>query len=259
MLSVRDLVVAYGDVVAVHDVSLAVGTGEIRALIGPNGAGKSSIVNAIAGRLRAKSGVIELDGQDVRKLPRHDRVAAGLSLSPQDREVFSALTVDENLRMGAYLHRKEVARVTRRRDLVLEIFPLLQAMTARRAGSLSGGEQQMLAIGRALMAEPRVLVLDEPSAGLAPIIVNTIYKVLRDLPEQGLTLLIAEQNVAKAFKVSSYAYVLSGGTLYREGKPSELAQDADVRAAYLGAAPETAPSEKSEPSEPTEPSVADRS
>ena len=234
-LTVRDLTVHHGEHLAVEGVSLELPPGEARALLGPNGAGKSTVLNTIAGRHRPSGGTVSYGDRDLTGTARHAIPAAGVVLCPQEREVFATLTVEENLELGGYLHRRDAAGTAARRARVLEVFPKLGQLLGRAAGSLSGGEQQMLAIGRALMARPSVLLLDEPSAGLAPIVVTAIFDVLGDLAAGGeMSILVAEQNVPKAFRVTTYAYVLSNGRLHHEGPTDRLADDPQIASAYLG-------------------------
>jgi branched-chain amino acid transport system ATP-binding protein len=234
-LEVADLTVSYGDHLAVEGITLELPPGQARALLGPNGSGKSTVLNTIAGRYRPTGGTIRYGDRDLGRIARHAVPAAGVVLCPQEREVFATLSVSENLELGGYLHRRDRNGNAARRDRVLEIFPKLRALIDRQAGSLSGGEQQMLAIGRALMARPSVLLLDEPSAGLAPIVVTTIFDVLGDLAAGSeMSILVAEQNVPKAFRVTTYAYVLSNGRLHHEGPTDRLASDPQIATAYLG-------------------------
>jgi branched-chain amino acid transport system ATP-binding protein len=234
-LEVANVSVSYGDHLAIQDISLTVPPGESRALLGPNGSGKSTLLNAIAGRLRVNSGRMTYGDHDLVASRRHDIPRLGIVLCPQEREIFGSLSVAENLELGGFIHRNDSKGFEAARSEVLDVFPKLSILLNRAGGSLSGGEQQMLAIGRALMARPDVLLLDEPSAGLAPIVVTAIFDVLRDLAAAGtMSILIAEQNVPKAFSITSYAYVLSNGRLHHEGKTSELAQDQGIVAAYFG-------------------------
>ncbi|WP_214109390.1 ABC transporter ATP-binding protein [Acrocarpospora catenulata] len=235
-LEVRDLTVTYDDHVAVQGVNLDLPSGEARVLLGPNGAGKSTVLGAIAGRQRPREGSIQYGGHDLVRTRKHEIARVGVVLCPQEREVFGALSVRENLELGGYIHRRRPpgSGGTGIADIV-EIFPKLGVLMDRPGYSLSGGEQQMVAIGRALMARPEVLLLDEPSAGLAPIVVSGIFDVLRDIAEsKQLSILIAEQNVPKAFGITSYAYVLSNGRVHHEGPTAELADDPAIATAYLG-------------------------
>jgi branched-chain amino acid transport system ATP-binding protein len=235
MLEVSELEVWYGELPALHDVSLELPAGSVRAVIGPNGAGKSTLLSCIAGRLRLARGTIRLDGQEISQLPPHEIVARGVSLSPQDREVFGPLNVLENLELGAYVNRRDRARVQSRLGYVLDTFPVLGERLKMRSDALSGGQQQMLAIGRALMAEPRLLMLDEPSAGVAPIVVDAIFDVVQTLAATGITLLVAEQNAIRALDIAEYAYVLTTGHVAQAGPAAELRTDQNLEAAYMGA------------------------
>ena len=234
MLEVRNLAVRYGGIRALHDLSLQVPKGSIVTLIGANGAGKSTTLRTISGLVPALSGSVRFSGQEIAGWPAHRIVAAGLAHVPEGRLVFPDLTVKENLMMGAYLRRdrKEIAA-----DLawVGEFFPRLRERITQQAGTLSGGEQQMLAIGRALMGRPGFLMLDEPSLGIAPILVETIFSRLVDLNrERGVTMLLVEQNASLALAVSNYAYVLETGTIHLEGPSAEVRNRPEVQAAYLG-------------------------
>lgn len=235
LLEIRDLTVRYGGIQALHGMSLSVPQGSIVTLIGANGAGKSTTLRTISGLVPPASGSIRFDGQQIAGWPSHRIVAAGLAHVPEGRLVFPELTVRENLMMGAYLRRdrKEIAD-----DLawVWEFFPRLRERITQQAGTLSGGEQQMLAIGRALMGRPRCLMLDEPSLGIAPLLVETIFTRLVDLnKERGMTMLLVEQNASLALKVSSHAYVLETGGIQLEGPSAEIRNRPEVKAAYLGA------------------------
>jgi len=234
MLEVRNLAVRYGGIQALHDLSLSVPKGSIVTLIGANGAGKSTTLRTISGLVPAASGSIRFSGEEIAGWPAHRIVAAGLAHVPEGRLVFPDLTVKENLMMGAYLRRdrKEIAADL---EWVGEFFPRLRERIGQQAGTLSGGEQQMLAIGRALMGRPSCLMLDEPSLGIAPILTETIFARLVDLnKERGMTMLLVEQNASLALKVSHYAYVLETGTIHLEGPSAEIRSRPEVQAAYLG-------------------------
>lgn len=234
MLEVRNLAVRYGGIQALHDLSLAVPEGSIVTLVGANGAGKSTTLRTISGLVPSASGSIRFSGQEITGWPAHRIVAAGLAHVPEGRLVFPDLSVRENLMMGAYLRRdrKEIAADL---EWVGEFFPRLRERITQQAGTLSGGEQQMLAIGRALMGRPRCLMLDEPSLGIAPLLVETIFARLVDLnKERGMTMLLVEQNASLALKVSHYAYVLETGTIHLEGPSQEVRNRPEVKAAYLG-------------------------
>jgi len=230
LLTVEHLGVSYGHVRAVESVSFAVQAGEAVAILGANGAGKSSVVRAIAGVVRA-SGVITLNGQRIDGLPSHRRAALGLGYVPEGRRVFADMTVRENLQMGAYLHPRTV---TAGLDLVFTTFPRLAERQRQFAATLSGGEQQMLAIGRALMRSPTLLILDEPSLGLSPLLVQVIYRALLDIRRRGTTLLLAEQSAHVALGLSDCAYVLETGCVVLQGGAGSLRNDPRIEAAYLG-------------------------
>jgi branched-chain amino acid transport system ATP-binding protein len=234
MLEVRNLAVRYGGIQALHDLSLSVPEGSIVTLVGANGAGKSTTLRTISGLVPPASGSIRFSGEEITGWPAHRIVAAGLAHVPEGRLVFPDLSVRENLMMGAYLRRdrKEIAADL---EWVGEFFPRLRERITQQAGTLSGGEQQMLAIGRALMGRPRCLMLDEPSLGIAPLLVETIFARLVDLnKERGMTMLLVEQNASLALKVSHYAYVLETGTIHLEGPSQEVRNRPEVQAAYLG-------------------------
>ena len=233
ILSVKDLVVNYGAIQALKGASLDVYAGEIVAVIGANGAGKSTMMNAIMGDMPRASGEILLDG---RPLPHksYQVVSAGISLSPEGRKVFAPLTVLENLDMGAF-PLSDRSQIEKQKEEVFQLFPRLLERKNQYAGTLSGGEQQMLAIGRALMAKPRVLLLDEPSLGLAPIIINEIFKELTEVNRQlGMTILIVEQNARKALQLSHRAYVIQTGKIMMDGKSDDLLHNPEIEEAYLG-------------------------
>ena len=235
MLSVENLHVAYGAIKALHGVSLKVPQGSIVTLIGANGAGKSTTLRALSGLVKPSSGSILYDGQEISKLPPHKIVGRGLCHVPEGRMVFANLTVHENLMMGAYLQRdrKWIAEQT---EYVFSLFPRLKERESQSAGTLSGGEQQMLAIGRALLGRPKFLMLDEPSLGIAPLLVKTIFERIVEINrEQGLTILLVEQNANLALDISSYAYVLETGKILIEGPSAQVKSDPQVQAAYLGA------------------------
>lgn len=235
MLSVENLHVSYGAIKAIHGVSLKVPQGSIVTLIGANGAGKSTTLRSLSGLVKPASGSILYNGQEISKLSPDKVVARGLCHVPEGRMVFANLTVHENLRMGAYLQhdRKWIAEQT---DYVFGLFPRLKERENQSAGTLSGGEQQMLAIGRALLSKPKFLMLDEPSLGIAPLLVKTIFERIVEINrEQGLTILLVEQNANLALDVSHYAYVLETGRILLEGPSSQLKNDPLVQASYLGA------------------------
>jgi branched-chain amino acid transport system ATP-binding protein len=239
-LSVRHLEVRYGDLVGVADVSLAVKEGSVVALLGSNGAGKTTTLNAIAGLVPASGGSIEWQGEAIANLPAYAIVPKGLALSPEGWRLFVGQTVEQNLRLGAtaLADKKKVATLL---DRVYAIFPRLAERRRQRAGTLSGGERQMLALGRALMSEPKLLMLDEPSLGLAPAIVDALYETLQRLHREGLTLLLAEQSVPLALEIADYAYVLQTGRTVLEGPADRLENDPQVQRIYLGIKGDPAP------------------
>lgn len=233
LLSVRNLAVNYGDLVGLADVSLAVPAGSVVALLGSNGAGKTTTLNAIAGLVPTAGGQVTWDGADITGQPAYAVVGRGLALAPEGWRLFVQQTVEQNLRLGATVLR-DGSRVPALLERVFALFPRLAERRRQRAGTLSGGERQMLATGRALMSDPKLLMLDEPSLGLAPAVVEAMYETLGRLRREGLTLLLAEQAVELALEVSDYAYVLQTGRTVLEGKASDLADDADVQRIYLG-------------------------
>jgi branched-chain amino acid transport system ATP-binding protein len=236
LLELAGVEVRYGAIRALQGVSLSVDQGELVALIGSNGAGKSTTLRTISGLLRPTQGKITFDGTDVTTAPSERIVALGISHCPEGRQVFGGLTVAENLRLGAVTRsRSDAAAVAEDFAMVLELFPVLKERLAQAGGTLSGGEQQMLAIGRALMARPRLLLLDEPSLGLAPIMVERIFATIAELKRAGRTILLVEQNVHQALEVADRAYVLETGRVTREGAADVLRQDPKVEQSYLGA------------------------
>jgi len=233
LLELVDVRVHYGKVEALKGVSLQVGEGEIVSLIGANGAGKTTTLKTISGLRAVSSGAIRLKGRDITHVPGHQRVRLGLSQAPEGRGIFPGMTVLENLEMGVYAHRngqKSKAEL----DRVLQMFPRLAERRGQPGGTLSGGEQQMLAIGRALMARPEVLLLDEPSMGLAPMLVAQIFEIISDINQQGTTILLVEQNAAMALARAHRAYVLETGRIVKTADAGELLHDPEVKAAYLG-------------------------
>lgn len=232
MLSVNDLNVYYGSIHAVKGVSFEVNEGEIVTLIGANGAGKSTTLNTVSGILKPRSGTIEFEGESLVGTPAHKMVSKGIALCPEGRRVFADMTVRENLEMGAFTRPDDEARETRRE--VYERFPRLKERRNQLAGTLSGGEQQMLAMGRALMSKPKLIMLDEPSMGLAPILVQEIFDIIKSLNEAGTTVLLVEQNASKALSIADRGYVLEIGRVSKTGTGAELLHDDDVRKAYLG-------------------------
>jgi branched-chain amino acid transport system ATP-binding protein len=234
MLEIKNLAVNYGAIAALHGISLSVPDGQIVTLVGANGAGKTTTLKTISGLLKPASGEIVYNGQNIAGLPPHQIVARGVSQSPEGRMIFANLTVHENLQLGAYLQKdREIIR--RELDRVFALFPRLKEREKQIAGTLSGGEQQMLAIGRALMSRPRLLLLDEPSLGLAPLLVKTIFeKIVEINREQGFTILLVEQNANLALEISHFAYVLETGKVVLQGSSAELRQNPKVKSAYLG-------------------------
>jgi branched-chain amino acid transport system ATP-binding protein len=237
LLEVRDLVVQYGRIRALHGISLTVHEGELVTLLGSNGAGKTTTMRAISGLLPLTSGSVWFDGRDISRVKAHRRVIDGLIQAPEGRGVFPGMTVTENLEMGCY-GRTFASRSEHRErlDWVLETFPRLAERKNQVGGTLSGGEQQMLAIGRALMARPKVLLLDEPSMGLAPMVISQIFKIIAEVNSQGTTVLLVEQNAQQALTRSDRAYILETGEITRHGNARELLADDSIRAAYLGVA-----------------------
>jgi len=233
MLEVRDLEVRYGAIVALHGVSLTVARGEIVTLIGSNGAGKTTTLRTISGLLRPTRGDILFEGKSIARTPPHEIVRLGVAQSPEGRGVFANMTVDENLRLGAYI-REDHAEIAKDRARALSLFPRLRERIGQVAGTLSGGEQQMLAMARALLARPRLLLLDEPSLGLAPQIVQTIFSIIREINASGTTILLVEQNARMALKIAHRAYVLEVGEVAMQGLAKDLATSDEVRKAYLG-------------------------
>lgn len=233
MLEVRDLTVAYGNIVAVKGLSLDVHQGEIVTLIGSNGAGKSTTLRTISGLLKPKSGTVSFNGESLNGLEGHDVVAKGICQSPEGRRIFQEMTVSENLDLGAFL-RDDKEGIEADRENVLELFPRLRERITQKAGTMSGGEQQMLAVARALMGRPKLLLLDEPSMGLAPVLVDLIFETIVKINQQGTTILLVEQNALAALGVANRAYVLESGKIKLSGNAADLAKDPEVAKAYLG-------------------------
>jgi branched-chain amino acid transport system ATP-binding protein len=234
VLEARALEIRYGGIRAVKGIDLAIERGELVTLIGANGAGKSSTLRGICGLTRPAQGTVFYDGRDVTSMAAHERARAGLVMVPEGRGVFPQLTIDENLSMGAYCRRDR--EVGSDRDRVFQLFPRLAERRQQTGGTLSGGEQQMLAIGRALMSRPKLLLLDEPSMGLAPIVVEQIFEVIRSINAEGVTVLLVEQNARAALELASRGYVMESGTVTLSGEAKALLADARVRDAYLGEA-----------------------
>ena len=233
MLDVNDLAVYYGNIAAVKGLSLTVHKGEIVTLIGSNGAGKSTTLRTISGLLKPKSGTIDFNGQRISGREGHEVVELGICQSPEGRRIFPRMTVSENLDLGAFL-RRDTEGIAADRARVLELFPRLADRINQKAGTMSGGEQQMLAVGRALMGRPQLLLLDEPSMGLAPVLVDLIFDTIETIRDQGTTVLIVEQNALAALRVADYAYVLESGVLKMQGDAKKMAENDDIVKAYLG-------------------------
>ncbi|PTN36921.1 ABC transporter ATP-binding protein [Desulfonatronum sp. SC1] len=235
MLRIRNVSAGYAGIAVLHGVSLHVGQGETVCLVGANGAGKSTLLQVVSGLIRPFSGELRFEDADLTTLPPHRIVAAGLVQVPEARELFPSMTVRENLDLGAFaLRRAAQAEIRANRARLLELFPVLGQRLEQKAGTLSGGEQQMLAIARALMAKPRLLILDEPSLGLAPLVIKEIFRTLTELRQEGLTILLVEQNALAAMRISDRAYVLQAGRMLLSGTSEELQGNDDFRRAYLG-------------------------
>jgi branched-chain amino acid transport system ATP-binding protein len=235
MLEVRGIETYYGNIPALRGISIDVPVGSVVAIIGANGAGKTTLMKTIAGVLRPRSGTVSFLGEEITGLPSHKIVRRGVALVPEGRAILSRMTVRENLEMGAF-PRRDAKKVLLDMDRVMERFPVLKERTGQLGGSLSGGEQQMLSIARALMSAPKLLLLDEPTLGLAPIVVADIFSIIREINAAGTTILLVEQNVKQALKVSSYAYVLETGKIALSGPSKELRQEPRIKASYLGQA-----------------------
>jgi branched-chain amino acid transport system ATP-binding protein len=233
MLKIDNLEVAYGNIKAIKGISLEVNQGEIVTLIGSNGAGKSTTLRAISGILKPKSGSITFNGERIDGVEGHDIVAKGICQSPEGRRIFPKMSVDENLDLGAFL-RNDKDAIAADRERVLELFPRLRERIDQKAGTMSGGEQQMLAVGRALMGSPKLLLLDEPSMGLAPVLVDMIFETIEKINKQGTTILLVEQNALAALNVANRAYVLESGSIKMSGKAKDLISNDEVTKAYLG-------------------------
>jgi branched-chain amino acid transport system ATP-binding protein len=232
MLKIESIDVSYGPVQALNGVSLHIDKGEIVTLIGANGAGKSTLLMAIFGTPQPDSGLIAFEGSDISRTPTHHIAQMGIALVPEGRRIFSAMTVEENLIMG-WVSKNAISE-TQEKERIMDMFPILRERRRQRAGTLSGGEQQMLAIGRALMSRPRLLLLDEPSLGLAPLIIQQIFKILKDISKMGTTIFLVEQNANKALQLADRGYVLVGGKIELAGSGEDLLHNTQVRKAYLG-------------------------
>ncbi|MBP3206425.1 MAG: ABC transporter ATP-binding protein [Lachnospiraceae bacterium] len=233
MLEINDIQVAYGVILAIKGVSFHVDKGEVIALIGANGAGKTTILHTVSGLITPKSGSVIFEGKDITKIPGHKIVSMGMAHVPEGRRVFAQLTVLQNLKMGAYT-RKDKEEIAQTLEMVFERFPRLKERQNQLAGTLSGGEQQMLAMGRALMSKPGIILMDEPSMGLSPIFVNEIFDIIQEVSKSGTTVLLVEQNAKKALSIADRAYVLETGKIVLEGKASELLENDAIKKAYLG-------------------------
>ena len=233
MLEIKDLEVYYGMIQAIKGISFEVNEGEVIALIGANGAGKTTILHTISGLIAPKKGSITFEGQEITKIPAHKIVENGLAQVPEGRRVFPSLSVLQNLKLGAYT-RKDKKEIDDTLKMIYERFPRLEERKNQPAGTLSGGEQQMLAMGRALMPKPRIILMDEPSMGLSPIFVNEIFDIIKQVSASGTTVLLVEQNAKKALSIADRGYVLETGKIVKEGKASDLLNDEAVKKAYLG-------------------------
>ena len=233
MLEIKDLEVYYGMIQAIKGISFEVNEGEVIALIGANGAGKTNILHTISGLIAPKKGSITFEGQEITKIPAHKIVENGLAQVPEGRRVFPSLSVLQNLKLGAYT-RKDKKEIDDTLKMIYERFPRLEERKNQPAGTLSGGEQQMLAMGRALMSKPRIILMDEPSMGLSPIFVNEIFDIIKQVSASGTTVLLVEQNAKKALSIADRGYVLETGKIVKEGKASDLLNDEAVKKAYLG-------------------------
>ena len=233
MLTIKDLEVYYGVILAIKGVSFEVNQGEVIALIGANGAGKTTILHTITGLLAPKNGSVVFEGKELTKMPAHKIVSLGMAHVPEGRRVFADLSVYENLRMGAFT-RKDRNEIEETLEKVYQRFPRLKERRNQMAGTLSGGEQQMLAMGRALMSKPKILLMDEPSMGLSPIMVNEIFSIIQEVSDSGTTVLLVEQNAKKALSIADRGYVLETGNIVLEGKASDLLNNDSIKKAYLG-------------------------
>ena len=233
MLEIKDIEVFYGVIQAIKGISFEVNEGEVIALIGANGAGKTTILHTITGLLSPKKGSVIFEGKDITKVPAHKIVSLGMAHVPEGRRVFAELSVYQNLKMGAYT-RKDKAEIAQTLEMVYKRFPRLEERKNQLAGTLSGGEQQMLAMGRALMSHPKIIVMDEPSMGLSPILVNEIFDIIQEVSAGGTTVLLVEQNAKKALSIADRAYVLETGKIVLDGDAKELMTDDSIKKAYLG-------------------------
>jgi branched-chain amino acid transport system ATP-binding protein len=234
LLDIKDLKVSYGKIEAIKGITLNVSQGEIVTLVGANGAGKTTLLKTISGILIPSNGVINFEGKDIQSIAPHDRVLAGLCQAPEGRGIFPGMTVLENLEMGKYSRPEWKKELQEDLDRVYTLFPRLKERQSQAGGTLSGGEQQMLSIGRALMARPRLLLLDEPSMGLAPMFIQQIFKIIREIQTQGVSILLVEQNAAQALSCANRAYIMETGNIVKEGSGKELLNDEAIKKAYLG-------------------------
>jgi len=234
LLQVEDLHIFYGSIEALKGISLEVFPGEVVVVLGANGAGKSTLLRAISGLLPIKKGKIRFEGKELNNQPAFEIAIGGISHVPEGRKVFATLTVEENLNLGAFTERKNIKIVRERKEKVFNLFPILRERKNQLSGTLSGGEQQMLAIGRGLMSNPRILLLDEPSLGLAPLLVKQIFKIIREINKNGISILLVEQNARKALSLAHRGYILETGNIFISGLASELRSNEKVQEAYLG-------------------------
>jgi branched-chain amino acid transport system ATP-binding protein len=234
LLEIKDLKVSYGKIEAIKGISLSVSKGEIVTLVGANGAGKTTLLKTISGILKPSAGVINFEGKDIQSIAPHNRVLEGLCQAPEGRGIFPGMTVLENLEMGKYSRPEWKKELQEDLDRVYTLFPRLKERQGQAGGTLSGGEQQMLSIGRALMSRPRLLLLDEPSMGLAPMFIQQIFKIIREIQTQGVSILLVEQNAAQALSCANRAYIMETGNIVKEGSGKELLNDEAIKKAYLG-------------------------
>ena len=234
LLEIKDLKVAYGKIQAVKGISLHINAGEIVTLVGANGAGKTTLLKTISGLLKPSAGVINFEGKDIQGINPHNRVLEGLCQAPEGRGIFPGMTVLENLEMGKYARKNWKSELKEDLDRIYTLFPRLKERQSQAGGTLSGGEQQMLSIGRALMSRPRLLLLDEPSMGLAPKFIQQIFNIIREIQTQGVSILLVEQNAAQALSCANRAYILETGNIVKEGAGKDLLNDEAIKKAYLG-------------------------
>ena len=234
LLEIKDLKVAYGKIQAVKGISLHINAGEIVTLVGANGAGKTTLLKTISGILKPSAGVINFEGKDIQSIAPHNRVLEGLCQAPEGRGIFPGMTVLENLEMGKYARKNWKSELKEDLDRIYTLFPRLKERQSQAGGTLSGGEQQMLSIGRALMSRPRLLLLDEPSMGLAPKFIQQIFNIIREIQTQGVSILLVEQNAAQALSCANRAYILETGNIVKEGAGKDLLNDEAIKKAYLG-------------------------